>query len=270
MCKVNAGRLLRSSAVSLFDSIFLKSVLILLILAGLIFFRPAESAYAVDGFNCQDQPNPVRNCGFESGNLSGWITQDLSNPFWPLSVVTAGFTTGFGFFLTDPPQGTHAAFTGFDGNGPGTISLAQDIILSSGATTLTFDYQCAWDLVSFGATLDRTFEVNMEPSGGGAPLQTDTILTAVAGTTAIPDSGGDQTASVDVSAFAGQAVRISFDWFVPETFTGPAQCQLDNVFIDGGRVNTVPTLSEWGTILTAGILGFMALITLKRRRALRS
>jgi len=76
-------------------------------------------------------------------------------------------------------------------------------------------------MASFGATEDKTFEVNIEPSGGGAPLQTDLILTAEAGTTAIPNSGNNLVGIVDVSAFAGQSVRISFDWFVPQIFTGP-------------------------------------------------
>ena len=94
-----------------------------------------------------------------------------------------------GLFTSDPPQGLFAALTGFDGNGPGTISLAQDVFLSPSATTLSFEYQCGWDLVTFGATLNRTFEVDIEPKGGGAPLQTDVILTALAGTTALPDTG---------------------------------------------------------------------------------
>jgi hypothetical protein len=32
-----------------------------------------------------------------------------------------------------------------------------------------------------------------------------------------------------VSAFAGEAIRLSFEWFVPESFTGPAFFQLDNI-----------------------------------------
>ncbi len=203
--------------------------------------------------------------------LAGWVTQDLSDPFFPLQVGVAGISPDFGLFTSDPPQGVFAALTGFDGNGPGTISLAQDVGLAPGATTLSFEYQCGWDLLNFGATLNRTFEVNIEPARGGAPLQTDLILTAVAGTTALPDTGGNQTATVDVSGFAGQRVRISFDWIVPENFSGPAFCQLDNVFIDGGLLQVdVPTLSEWGMILTAGTFGILALIALRRRRASHS
>ena len=119
--------------------------------------------------------------------------------------------------------------------------------------------------MGFGATEDRTFEVNIEPSGGGAPLQTDLILTAQAQTTAIPDSGSNLVGVVDMSTFAGQAVRISFDWFVPQEFTGPAFCQLDNVSVSS-VIAPIPTLSEWGLITMAGILGIVGFMVMRRRK----
>jgi len=172
------------------------------------------------------------------------------------------------FFLSDPTQGVFAALTGFDGDGPGTIRIAQDIALPEGSNQLVFDYECAWDM-TFGATLDRTFEVNIEPSGGGAPLQTDLILTAQAGTIVTPSSGANLVGIVDVSAFAEAPVRISFDWFVPQFFTGPAFCQLDNVSVTGAvvLVSQIPTLSEWGLITMAGISGIVGFMVMRRRKA---
>lgn len=197
------------------------------------------------------------------------MTQDLTDPFFPLLVGGAGIdqdnTDDFGFFLSDPTQGIFAALPGFDGEGPGTIRIAQDVVSLKGSNQLVFDYECAWDMASFGATEDRTFEVNIEPSGGGAPLQTDLILTAEAGTTAIPSSPG-LVGLVDVSAFAGQAVRISFDWFVPQVFTGPAFCQLDNVSVSS-IIAPIPTLSEWGLIIMAAILGIVGFMVMRRRKA---
>ena len=141
------------------------------------------------------------------------MTQDLTAPFFPLLVGGAGIdqdnTDDFGFFLSDPTQGVFAALTGFDGERPGTIRIAQDVVFLKGSNQLVFDYECAWNMASFGATEDRTFEVNIEPSGGGAPLQTDLILTAEAGTTAIPNSGNNLVGIVDVSAFAGQSGLVS-------------------------------------------------------------
>ncbi|MCZ6555703.1 MAG: IPTL-CTERM sorting domain-containing protein [Candidatus Dadabacteria bacterium] len=72
---------------------------------------------------------------------------------------------------------------------------------------------------------------------------------------------------VDVSAFTGQSVRISFDWFVPENFTGPGFCQLDNVSVSSSGVAPIPTLSEWGLITMAGILGIVGFMVMRRRKA---
>lgn len=264
MDKIKVSRLLHGYAFDFFKSSSLQTILVLAVIFLLILFKPSTNAFAE---NCENNSNAFFNCGFERGDFRGWVTQDLSSPFFPLQVNIAGITSYGGFFLSDPPQGDFAALTGFDGNGPGTIRVAQDVLLSSDADSLTFEYECAWDLLNFGATENRIFEVNIEPSGGGAPIQTDNILTAVAGTTAIPSSGGDQSASVDISAFAGQAVRISFDWIVPQNFTGPAFCQLDNIFASGARAQ-IPTLSEWGMIIAGSGLGLIGLFfTLKRRKA---
>lgn len=267
MDQIKVSRLLHACAIGFFKSSFLKTILVLAVIFLFILFKPSTNAFAQ---NCEIDSNAFINCGFESGGFGGWVTQDLSDPFFPLQVNTAGVNVGFGFFTSDPPQGIFAALTGFDGNGPGTIRVAQDVFLSVDADTLAFEYECAWNLDGFGATSNRIFEVNIEPSGGGSPLQTDTILTAVAGTTAIPSSGGNQFASVDISAFAGQAVRISFDWIVPEDFTGPAFCQLDNIFARGasGVYKPIPTLSEWGMIsAAAGLMLVGVFFALKRRKA---
>ena len=250
---------------SVFDSPSFKMIFILSVFSVLIFFRPATNAYSQDRLNCENSvSNPVQNCGFETGDFSGWVTQDLSNPFFALQVNGAGISPGFGLFTSDPPQGVFAALTGFDGNGPGTISVAQDVVLPPGADTLVFDYQCGWDLFNFGPSPNRTFEVNIEPAGGGAPLQSTTILTAVGGTTALPDTGGTQLGLVNLRSFSGQAVRISFDWIVPGDFTGPAFCQLDNVIVDPS--NPIPTLSEWGMIAAAAGLGLIGVFFALRRR----
>jgi hypothetical protein len=58
---------------------------------------------------------------------------------------------------------------GFDGSGPGTIRIAQDITVTADGTIIDFDYRAAWDLVNycFGCS-DRIFDVNIEVAGGGA------------------------------------------------------------------------------------------------------
>jgi len=171
------------------------------------------------------------NCSFETG-LTSWLVLDHPAPFSPLTVSPAGQSTGFGFFATLPPDGMQSVWHGFDGGTPGTIQLFQEVLIPTGlpATLLQFYYRAGWDMLSFGgSTQARTFEVHVEPMGGGAPLQTTTILTAPPATQNL-DTGGE-FATVDLAPFAGQTVRVKFFWNVPEPFTGPGMFELDAVEI---------------------------------------
>jgi len=92
------------------------------------------------------------NGGFETGDFTGWVTQDLSSPFLPLQVGGAGISPGFGFFISDPPEGSFAALHGFDGDGPGTIRIAQDVTLHAAAQFVDFDYRGAWDMTCYNGS----------------------------------------------------------------------------------------------------------------------
>lgn len=171
------------------------------------------------------------NCGFETGDYTSWDTADLSAPFDPLNVVGLGGGGGLGFFWTvDPTEGDFAAYTGFDGDGPGTIEIGQDITIhpSVASATLSFDYRAGWD-TTFGATMPRAFEVHVEPAGGGVPLHTEVVLTANSGET-VTDTG-DALGAVDLTDYIGQTVYIRFVWDVPEANTGPGAFQLDNIVV---------------------------------------
>ncbi len=214
--------------------------------------------------------NPIVNCSFEDG-VNGWGVADLDAPFLPLDSYAGGGSVGFGFFLTAPTQGANSAVTGFDGDGgtgsTNTIALFQELTLPDGDVTLEFDYRGAWD-TTFGATLDRTFTFNVEPVGGGAPLQTDLLLTALPNET-ITDTGL-MSAELDLSSFAGDDVRLSWEWLVPETNTGPAQVELDNILITAvpNEVTIeIPTLSEVGLAIMVLMLAAASAMVLRRRRS---
>ena len=150
MDKVKARGLFSSCVFNVFDSPVFHLILVLSVFSVLIFFQPARNAYSQGGFDCENSvSNPIQNCGFETGNFSGWVTQDLSDPLFPLQVGGAGLSPGFGLFTSDPPQGVFAALTGFDGNGPGTIRVAQDVVLPPGADTLVFDYRMRLGFAQF-------------------------------------------------------------------------------------------------------------------------
>jgi hypothetical protein len=199
----------------------------------------------------------ITNGSFETGTFAGWIATDIFVFFFPLSVQTAGSANTFDWpWSSSPTDGMFTAFSGFDGSGPGTISLEQDIGLVTAGDSLTFDYRAAWDLVNFGGgTIARLFDVVIEPEGGGGPLATINFITAAPGT--FVSDTGQLTGSVNLSAFAGQSIRVSFELTVPEDFTGPAQWQLDNV----GLV-AVPEPASLA-LLGLGLLG----LGVTRRRA---
>ena len=109
-----------------------------------------------------------------------------------------------------------------------------------------FDYRGAWELIEFcgGCSLNRTFDVNFEFSGGGAHLANFNILPAPIHTSVL-DTGA-LTASVNLSAFLGQTVRLNFDWHIPEDMTGPGFFQLDNV-------RSTATIPEPSTLAIFGL-----------------
>jgi hypothetical protein len=171
----------------------------------------------------------LTNGSFETGS-AGWVFNDIASPLSPLAIHGAGFNDGFGFFSSAPTDGSFCLTHGFDGNGPGRIRAAVDVYLPPSPVTLSFTYRAAWDMLNYsGSTKPRIFEVVIEPYGGGIGLQTNTILTALPGT-ATYDTG-NLSASVDLSAFSNQGIRISFDAIIPESFTGPGFFQLDNVVL---------------------------------------
>lgn len=176
---------------------------------------------------CTSGGGTLLNGSFETGSFAGWMAQDLAQPYWPLHVGGSGENTAY-FFPSAPTDGSFLAFHGFDGCGPGTIRIVQDLTIPFGATTLEFDYRAGWDI--FGGASNRLFQVSIEPAGGGTPLQTWTVLEADGGTY-VPDTGSLH-GTLDIGAFAGDAARVGFNWLVPECFSGPAQFQLDNVTIN--------------------------------------
>lgn len=166
----------------------------------------------------------LENGSFETGDFTGWTAIDLAMPFFPLVVETAGAQADQLFFFSNPTDGVFHAFHGFDGDGPGEISLGQDVVVVGNAV-LNYDYRAAWDI--FAGTFDREFEIRIEPSGGGVPLLVVPELTAPIGT--FVDDTGDLFGQLDMSPFDGQTVFLRFVWIIPEPFTGPGQFQLDNV-----------------------------------------
>ena len=197
-----------------------------------------------------EQYEVFTNGSFESGDFSGWMTEEISDPFIWLQVSTAGYDPGNGLFTSQPVDGEYSMIHGWEGDGPGTIRLAQDVILPPGTVSLEFDYRAGWDLYSYGGTQSRYFLVTVEPSGGGDPLLSETLLTGVAGVRE-PDTG-PLHGTVDISAFADSSVRISFDWLVLGSWQGPSFFELDNIYVipvdSGPRISVIPADHDFGLL----------------------
>ena len=186
-------------------------------------------------------PAQVVNGSFESGDFSGWSTQDLGAPYYALDVVSAGFTHGWFGPLATPTDGRYQAHTGFDGNGPGTISLAQDLHVPKGARQLLLDHTTLWDMTSWNATAARTFTVRLQEAGGGPDLASFELVREEPATWLDPD--GWTSAVLGVSSLADRDVRLLVEWQVPEYLTGPGSCVLDDVRFVGKSADPLEAAS---------------------------
>ena len=172
----------------------------------------------------------LQNGGFETGVFTGWtIVTGPGTEYQPWTLATAG--SGNWFFNGIPFEGIYFAQNGFDGDAGLFYDIYQEIDVPEGASSAQLEWseRLQWD-TTFGAAIERPYEVTIQPAGGGAPLA------LLFSTTIPPDTTGDTgyvTHSVDLLAayppISGQTVRINFHQFIPETYTGPAQFDLDGV-----------------------------------------
>lgn len=188
------------------------------------FYSNATHAQCTDG-------DIILNGSFETGDFADWTVMDLAIPFFPQGVLCNQPLSTFSSFLDITAfDGNCFAGNGFDGEGPGQITHHQTVTIPANSTaTLNFSYWVAYDL-TFGATIDRMFEVQLQPVGGGAPLGIPYSFSAPAGVTEL--GTGWIPITLDLSAFAGQTVWLCFVETIPENFSGPAQLAIDGVSLD--------------------------------------
>ncbi len=205
----------------------------------------------------------VVNGGFETGGAGGWniVDQSESGGSW---YVYSGTTSPLnGFAVPPPPQGKYAIMT--DEFGPSSNVLYQDIALAPGYKyTLSMDvYYDSQAPIAAENTLDYTdsnpnqqYRIDViKPTAPLTSLDPSNILTTVFATKdSDPETLTPTTVTADLSALAGQTVRLRIAQVDNESFMNAA---VDNVQITStpiGNKATVNTSAASGVSLTGATL----------------
>ncbi len=191
----------------------------------------------------------IMNGSFETGNFSDWLTADTGVGSW--LAVPEGFLLLSGALAPTPPDGQFQAIT--DMPFPGAHVLYQEFRVPDGGV-LEFDMW--WDNqaeVWFNnGTLDEVGSDNQHARvdlmvAGTDPFSTaggDTLMNIVTLDSGAFQGGYDHIVA-DISAFAGQTVRLRFAEVDNQFFFHFA---IDNVF--------VPAPSALALLGLGGVFGF--------------
>jgi hypothetical protein len=158
----------------------------------------------------------VTNGDFETGNLSGWQVS-TSDPGEGWFAYTGTSSPLEDFTIPAPPQGNHAAIT--DENGAGLHVLYQDVTLPPGGPVTQLSLFVYYDSQAPIVSPD-----SLDPDGGanqqyrvdvlkpGTPVDTvasgDVLRTVFRTLAGDPQSLSPTVKTADLTAFAGQTVRI--------------------------------------------------------------
>ena len=198
---------------------------------------PADAT--VECNNCPgDGPNTLTNGGFESGAFAPWVDNVTGGPgscfdhggasaTWAvLSVVPAA--PGFGFAQIDPVEGDNMAVSNFDG-AIRTHTLYVDFVVPAAPASVSWWDRIQFDFTTGGqSTLPRIYTVELVDPSNQAVLQK--LYQSTSGLTGRFDSQWLNHCA-DISAFAGQSVRLLYTAVVPETCTGPGCLAIDDVIV---------------------------------------
>ncbi|MBF0451375.1 MAG: DUF1566 domain-containing protein [Candidatus Magnetomorum sp.] len=170
-----------------------------------------------------------KNGSFETTDFYGWTITDISQSQPVLSVKEAGESMGTPwdqFFPIEPTDGNFAAVYAFSGL-PGTAQLSQELYIPAGGATLSFDYRMGWDMITGSASQAKRFQLSIYPENSDTPLMTRLIKQANPNTRTLDT--GIISETIDVSDFACQSIRISFELSFPTSDTSPGLFLLDNI-----------------------------------------
>jgi Leucine-rich repeat (LRR) protein/photosystem II stability/assembly factor-like uncharacterized protein len=206
-----------------------------------------------------DKSSLWENGSFDENTFYPWDIQDLSSSvlFDVISSKTWIDPEFTQFFNIEASERNYmAVHAGIDGQG--IVKMSQNVYIPAGGGMVSFDYRMGWNMSS-RATQDRTFNVVITPENDDTPLETHIIISTSQNQKNL-DTGW-QTMKFDVSSYACQTVRISFDLNYPEYVDSPMLLVLDNVQLIANYSNILEiqfekqSVQEGNAILTdAGVL----------------
>ena len=169
------------------------------------------------------------NPGFETGDFTGWTT--TVGPVGAGELIPWTVASNGGWFSSATPlSGNYSAFNGFDGDAGLVYELYQDVVIPNvGSVTLTTNHRIVYDSLGIPSTLPRVLEISVRDTSNAVlqPLLTQSITM----TSPTVDTGWLNNV-FDLSSFAGSTVRIHFLELIPESSTGPANIQFDDITLD--------------------------------------
>ncbi len=205
----------------------------------------------------------LQNGGFETGDFTGWTTTtNIADQLTPWNVGGSG--GGF-FGITSPLDGNFSAYNGFDGAAGLEYNLFQDFAIAANNTaTLTTNHRIQYNSLGIPSTLNRLFEISILDLSNNL-LQTLFSQSVMMNGASDTDLGWVAN-TFDVSSFAGQTVRLNFRQFIPESYTGPANFQLDNISLNATPNSATPPadVPEPGTVAALALMGVSGLLTKRK------
>lgn len=186
--------------------------------------------------------------------LSFWASlasaQNVSSDFEAIAAGTAATAVAIpGVTFTDAPPATWAIGT----VAPGITTLISGNIFltNAGPNVLTADFASPHSIYRFNFATTAVDTLQVEGFLAGNPVFTHTFTGSLPPGIVFPEG---------VASGSG----IVFDRLVIQAVGGLGQVGIDNFAAFGPT--QIPTLSQWGLILLAGLMGIGAYATMRRQR----
>ncbi|MGB2691679.1 MAG: IPTL-CTERM sorting domain-containing protein [Thermodesulfobacteriota bacterium] len=230
------------------------------------------SSFLLINQNAEAQPDLFENGSFETGDFTDWtvVQEPGSGGNWFVYSGNLPLLTNQAILL--PPDGTFAATT--DQTDPSSQVLFQDIEVPAQGTTecsvivyynnLAGEFINGPNLNTQGPGSNQQARIDiMDPNATDFDIGAGVLENLFQTNPGDPLVLGYTTIKFDLTDFAGTTVRFRA---AEVDNLGNFLFSIDNVTCAGEITAQVPTLSEWGLIAMASILGIVGFMVMRRRQ----